>query len=160
MLASSTGCYPSSELVLFRPTAGDTHAYEHAGSDQAGAYPRPPDVLSSQAAAIPFTETAAESAPHQNPSAGTAADSAAECAWQLVGAQPTERTKPYPLSYEVGRHRGRHRDPIGAALGAVWVLGNIVTLLLLGWIANGQLTEQGAGQSPGSYAGSPDTPLP
>lgn len=126
--------------------------------------PDSPDVLSSQAAAGPSAETADEPAPHENPAAGAAAVSAVERAWQLVDPQRTEQSTPRPLSYEApqeaGRHRGQHRDPIGAALGAVWVLGNIVTLLLLGWIANGQLTEQAAGKATGSYAGSPDTPLP
>lgn len=38
-----------------------------------------------------------------------------------------------------GRHRGEQRDPLGAALAALWALGHIVTLTLLGIIANDQL---------------------
>jgi hypothetical protein len=31
-----------------------------------------------------------------------------------------------------GRHRGEHHDPVGTALAALWGLGHIVVLTLLG----------------------------
>ncbi|MFF4339430.1 hypothetical protein ACFY00_05745 [Kitasatospora sp. NPDC001540] len=30
------------------------------------------------------------------------------------------------------RHRGEHRDPVGAVLTGFWALGHVVTVLLLG----------------------------
>lgn len=32
--------------------------------------------------------------------------------------------------------RGRHRDPVGAVLGAVWAVGNAVVIALLGVIVH------------------------
>ncbi|MFJ8475943.1 hypothetical protein [Kitasatospora sp. NPDC094011] len=34
------------------------------------------------------------------------------------------------------RHRGQHRDPVGAVLGAVWAVGNAVVIVLLGVIVH------------------------
>ncbi|MFD4394914.1 hypothetical protein [Kitasatospora sp. NPDC058478] len=38
-----------------------------------------------------------------------------------------------------GRHRGAHRDPLGVAFTVLWGLGHIVTLALLGTVAQHQL---------------------
>ncbi|GAA2789929.1 hypothetical protein GCM10010505_17180 [Kitasatospora aburaviensis] len=38
-----------------------------------------------------------------------------------------------------GRHRGGHSDPLGTALAVLWRLGHIVTLALLGSVAQHQL---------------------
>ncbi|MFJ1703293.1 hypothetical protein [Kitasatospora sp. NPDC088346] len=38
-----------------------------------------------------------------------------------------------------GRHRGAHRDPLGTVLTALWGLGHIATLALLGTAAQHQL---------------------
>ncbi|MEV7357321.1 hypothetical protein [Kitasatospora sp. NPDC091276] len=37
------------------------------------------------------------------------------------------------------RHRGAHQDPVGRALAVVWGLGHVVTLALLGIVAQHQL---------------------
>ncbi|MFI9319727.1 hypothetical protein ACIGXI_08090 [Kitasatospora aureofaciens] len=34
------------------------------------------------------------------------------------------------------RHRGQHRDPVGAFLGALWAVGNAVAIALLGIIVH------------------------
>jgi len=38
-----------------------------------------------------------------------------------------------------GRHRGEHRDPLDATLAAIWALGHIAALTLLGITAQHQL---------------------
>ncbi|KJK56032.1 hypothetical protein [Saccharothrix sp. ST-888] len=38
-----------------------------------------------------------------------------------------------------GRHRGAHRDPLGTAFTVLWGLGHVVTLALLGIVAQHQL---------------------
>jgi hypothetical protein len=43
------------------------------------------------------------------------------------------------LNQQRGRHRGAHRNPVGTALTALWGLGNIVALLLLGIATQHQL---------------------
>lgn len=54
----------------------------------------------------------------------------------------TELAAPRPAAG--GRHRGRRRDPVGGALTALWGLGHIVTLTLLG----ASVTHQLGGEHP------------
>lgn len=37
------------------------------------------------------------------------------------------------------RHRGKHHDPVGTVLGAVWALGHVVVIGLLGIAVHNQL---------------------
>lgn len=37
------------------------------------------------------------------------------------------------------RHRGKHHDPVGAALNTVWALGHAVVIALMGGIVHNQL---------------------
>lgn len=45
-----------------------------------------------------------------------------------------------PHQSRQGRHRGAHRDPVGTALTALWGLGHVVTLALLGVATDHQLS--------------------
>ncbi|BAJ28194.1 hypothetical protein KSE_23760 [Kitasatospora setae KM-6054] len=50
------------------------------------------------------------------------------------------RTAPIDSSLTAcGRHRGRHRDPVGAALAGLWALGNAAVITLLGASVHNQL---------------------
>ncbi|MGA5817110.1 hypothetical protein ACPC54_04515 [Kitasatospora sp. NPDC094028] len=41
-----------------------------------------------------------------------------------------------------GRHRGEHRDPVGAVLTGIWALGHVVTVFLLGTAVSHQLDSE------------------
>ncbi|MBV6703199.1 hypothetical protein [Kitasatospora aureofaciens] len=46
------------------------------------------------------------------------------------------------------RHRGQHRDPDGAVLGAVWAVGNAVAIALLGVIVHNDFAPARLGTRP------------
>lgn len=151
------------ELVMFRPTAGDIMHTSALARIRAAPVTDSLEDLPPRRAAGPSVEAAAGSSSHGGlPAAAT--DPAAEQTWQLVGPRHAEQAKPgrsiYEAPHKPARHRGQRRDPVGAALGTAWALGNIATLLLLGWIANGQLGDQGSEQSPSFTVGSSDLPSP
>lgn len=55
----------------------------------------------------------------------------------------------------VGRHRGQHRDPVGAVLAGIRALGHVVTVLLLGGSIIHQLDSDHLG-SPQAARSAPD----
>lgn len=44
-----------------------------------------------------------------------------------------------------GRHRGEHRDPVGAVLTGIWALGHVVTVFLLGTVVVNQMDSERSG---------------
>ncbi|MFJ8437382.1 hypothetical protein [Kitasatospora griseola] len=46
------------------------------------------------------------------------------------------------------RHRGQHRDPVGAFLDAVWAVGNAVAIALLGVIVHNDFAPARLGAHP------------
>ncbi|MFF3073443.1 hypothetical protein ACFVSN_37275 [Kitasatospora sp. NPDC057904] len=49
------------------------------------------------------------------------------------------------------RHRGRHRDPVGAFLGVLWAVGNAVVIVLLGVIVHNDFDTARIGARPAAY---------
>ncbi|MEV7924794.1 hypothetical protein [Kitasatospora sp. NPDC088779] len=51
-----------------------------------------------------------------------------------------------------GRHRGEHRDPVGAVLTGIWALGNVVTVFLLGTAVVSQMDSEHSGPMQMAYS--------
>ncbi|MGW3227299.1 hypothetical protein [Kitasatospora sp. NPDC001095] len=55
-------------------------------------------------------------------------------------------------SAQRGRHRGAHRDPLGVTFTALWGLGNLAALVLLGSVAQHQLGAEHQFAAPPAHA--------